>query len=130
MDFKVFTCCCVKQPGGCTLSGVARHNSSGRQIGPRAARGDQGALHPWVSSNINWLQPSPDPPCHNSNRAFVQAPGQYIDQHPHPVKVYTLKRTSSGINKVPGMSSSYVEQRKGMSLWSQVGLRKHHYEQI
>ena len=32
-----------------------------------------------------------------------------------PVKVYTLKRTSSGTTRASGMSYSYVEQLKGMS---------------
>ena len=74
MDFRVFTCCYVKQPGGCTLSHVAHHNSSGRRIRPRAARWDQGALHSWASSNIDWLQPSPDPPCQQLQQGLCPGP--------------------------------------------------------
>ena len=42
--------------------------------------------------------------------------GWHVDQHPALVKVYTLKRATSGTARVPGMSSGYMEQLKGISL--------------
>ena len=42
--------------------------------------------------------------------------GWHVDQHPALVKVYTLKRATSGTARVPGVSSGYMEQLKGISL--------------
>ena len=71
---------------------------------------DQRALCFWASSNIDQLQPTTPP------GSFLRAPGGTLTNTQWLVKIYKLKRTSSGTSRALGMSSGFMEQLQGLSL--------------
>ena len=92
------------------------HTTPGWRTSPRVASSSRGAGEPF--------SPGCPPTSLGSSQRLQQGlcpgPGRdigwHVDQHPALVKVYTLKRATSGTTRVPSMSSGYMKQLKGISL--------------
>ena len=71
---------------------------------------DRRALRFWASSNIDQLQPTTPP------GSLPRPPGDTLANTQWLVKIYKLKRTSSGTFRALGVSSGFMQQLQGLSL--------------
>ena len=74
-----------------------------------------GILQRWLQPPLYPLPGNPLPG--DSSRAFALASGRRVEQHPMTSEaLHNSRKASSGTTRMLGMSSSYVEQLKVMSL--------------
>ena len=93
------------------IKSVTVSNASPSKQGSEQQQRSWGAICSWASSSFNQLQSA------NNSSRVARPLGSPLTNIQWPVKVYTLKRTSSGTTSVLDMSSGSVEEMKGMSLF-------------